>query len=303
MQWPLKLAGSFPLIPSYLPISLTDMAFPFNMYPAMGYPAMSQFMMPGLMLGNSLTEATLAPKVTLMEAATIFGLGGGSPMAPSLFNSVNHTAMALNQLSQLQQAANITQMSTMFMNKNSKPAVKPEPRIDFRLTGPPRKQGNFDHSRLGQHRPGRNSHYRDDMKPYRHSNGGNKRYVERRGYGGRGNRRGYAGKKGGHPGRHGWDNGERSAGRGNSRQYNRGFHRGHNDRVDGRGQNFNVGHRDNRDTDRYHGRNNQGRTGHGQERQRDEQAGNGNMDGTGHRDGTPFEMMNEKAIEDNYSLE
>ena len=87
---------------AHLTIFLTDMAFPFNMYTAMGYPAMNQFIMPGLMHGYPLTEATLAPKVTLMEAATIFGLRGASQMAPTLFNNMNYTAMALNQLSQLQ---------------------------------------------------------------------------------------------------------------------------------------------------------------------------------------------------------
>lgn len=145
------------------------------------------------MMSSPLLEATIAPRYTLTEAAAILQSVGANLAQPFL-TSFNNTAALMSHLNQPQQPAAIVMKPVQPVATDCVP-TKPEPKIAFRLTGPPIKQ--FDHSRLGNHHSNSNKcdhkHHRSNMH-HQSTNGGG-----RRGYGGLG----FGGGGGGHSGRRG----------------------------------------------------------------------------------------------------
>ena len=186
--------------------------------------------MPGLMMNHSMLEATVAPRYTLTEAAAILQSVGATMVQPTLPN-INNPASLLSQLSRPQQPFSVTMMpaqATMTCSDAStkaEPDNKPEPKIAFRLTGPPIRR--FNHNRLGSHNSDRHNYHQKNHRNGMHhhnKNGGGRgaqggsrgggshsgrrssgRHWERGAYGRDGRHGGHHGKysSNGHPGAHG----------------------------------------------------------------------------------------------------
>ena len=114
------------------------MAFPSNPFGGMSFPAFSPHQMLGLLMNNPLLEASMVPRYTLTEAAAIFQFAGATLAQPFLL-SFSNTATLMSQLNQTQQPIANAVRAVQASVTDSVPTTEPEPRIAFRLTGPPIK--------------------------------------------------------------------------------------------------------------------------------------------------------------------